>query len=158
MSIHFKKSFSDSSLSYHLPTFIKNIRTFDFRGNCRNKNIWIKGSEPDLLKFSSDFINDNFNNIYFKDNSNSWLNYNDHNYIIFKLFNRKNTLINIKNIKLAGDWLVHSIDINNSDIGFLKPTLFQSIVLSIYSINDYCKKFPSDIKDLNWRYDYLELS
>ena len=93
MSIHFKKSFSDSSLSYHLPTFIKNIRTFDFRGNCRNKNIWIKGSEPDLLKFSSDFINDNFNNIYFKDNSNSWLNYNDHNYIIFKLFNRKNTLI-----------------------------------------------------------------
>ena len=64
----------------------------------------------------------------------------------------------MKAIKLAGDWLVHSIDINNSDIGFLKPTLFHSIVLSIYSINDYCKKFPSDIKDLNWRYDYLELS
>ena len=133
--------------------------SFTKYGYSKIKNLWITGTKEKLETFIQNAIGNEWVNVYNKDNSDYWDNYYGQPFIVFRLYNKKNRMTMIQNMKIAGEEFDTPVNVRYS-IGVLNPELYHCIVLSIYSKEEYCKGTKdkkNNIGSLDWRYDDLKL-
>lgn len=128
-------------------------------GYSKIKNLWITGTKEKLETFIQNAIGNEWVHVYNKDNSDYWDNYYGQPFIVFRLYDKKNRMTMIQNMKRAGEEFYTPVNVRHSS-GVLDPELYHCIVLSIYSKEEYCKGTEyekHDIGGLDWRYDDLKL-
>lgn len=120
----------------------------------KDKNLWIIGTKDQLEKFIYKAIGDSWPQVY--DNNNHHIKYIGQPFIVTRLYDKRKAHDKIYELRELGDhfprWRGH--------VNFDKPIhpdLFHSIVLSTYTMEEYCKDYPRELDGLKWRYDELNL-
>lgn len=120
----------------------------------KDKNLWITGTKEQLENFIKNTIGDDLVHVFDKDKYR-WNEYFGQPFIITRLYDRKKRQEKLSRLRALGDWLQRPIE--KSCYCLLHPDLFHCIVLSIYTMEEYCKDYPQEVGGLKWRYDELKL-
>lgn len=130
------------------------------KANCKakmysnDKNLWIIGTEEQLEDFIYKAVGDSWTHVY--DNNNKHKKYFGQPFIITRLYDKRKAHDKIYELRELGDWIPRWRAHVNFD-KTVHPDLFHSIVLSTYTMEEYCKDYPREVGGLKWRYDELNL-
>lgn len=120
-----------------------------------DKNLWIIGTEEQLEDFIYKAIGKSQSHVY--DNNNKHKKYFGQPFIVTRLYDKRKVHDKIYELRELGDWFPSWRAHVNFD-KTVHPDLFHSIVLSTYTMDEYCKDYPREIDGLKWRYDVLNLN
>ena len=141
--------------------FLLKKRSFSYtKANCKakmysnDKNLWIIGTEEQLEDFIHKAIGNSWTHVYNNDNKHK--KYFGQPFIVTRLYDKQKVHDKIYELRELGDWCPSWRAHVNFD-KTIHPDLFHSIVLSTYTMEDYCKDYPREVGGLKWRYDELNL-
>lgn len=120
----------------------------------KDKNLWITGTKDQLENFIYKAIGDSWAQVY--DNNNHHKKYFGQPFIVTRLYDKRKAFDKIYELRELGDWSPRWRAHVNFD-KTVHPDLFHSIVLSTYTMEEYCKDYPREVGGLKWRYDELNL-
>lgn len=143
------------------PFLVKSRYGFPYtKRNCaakmysNDKNLWIIGTEEQLEDFIHKAIGNSWTHVYNNDNKHK--KYFGQPFIVTRLYDKRKAFDKIYELRELGDWSPRWRAHVNFD-KTVHPDLFHSIVLSTYTMDEYCKDYPREVGGLKWRYDELKL-